>query len=180
MDKEVSEFFEHGRVELLDRDFKSREAQLRLVMPCCLFLSVTPSLLGAGLIDGFKLHHPIGVWIPELTKDRFHPLVVEQVPLMAEKSNVALRQTAGRTLQNFQDLMQYMPFPEDLVATLPLGVYVECLFRCRLDDLPKVLLGVGQTPHHGIAEFRFALAEVLTTALHDVERWEQNRKRLSR
>lgn len=174
-DKEVSTFFEHGSVGLLERDFRSREAKLNLCMPCCLFLAASPSLLGHGLIDDFRIHHPLSVWIPRLSSDRFHPYVSEQVPFIADKSNVAVKQTAERTLQNFQDLIQFMPYPEDLIPTLPLGIYVDLTYRCNIDSMAKILIGVENTAHHGIAEFRFALAEVLTTVLHDIEKWESSR-----
>lgn len=172
---ESAKFFEHGRVELLETDVKSREARIRVCLPCCLFLAVTPSLLGAGLVDGFRLRHPVAVWIPKLTGDRFHPAVLDEVPLAAEKANAVLKQAVEKVLENFQDLLQIMPFPDDLIPTLPLGVYVEFEYRCRLDDMAKMLVGVGSTVHHGMDEFRYAVATVLNTALQDAERWESRR-----
>ncbi len=67
--------------------------------------------------------------------------------------------------------MQFMPNPEDLAPTLPLGVYVEFEYRCKLDDLAHLMLGISGTPHHGIAELQFALANVLDTSLKDAERF---------
>jgi len=178
--KESATFFDHGKVEILDHEFRTREAQFRITVPCCLFLAATPQLLAHGLIDEFSVHHPVSIWIPSLTQDRFHPAIVEQIPLVAEKANAALRQTAERTAQNFEDLIQYMPFPDDLIPTLPLGVYIEFKYRCRVDDVAKILIGMQQTVHHGIAEFRYALAQVLHCALQDVDRWESGRRTLSR
>lgn len=172
---EVETFFEHGRFELLETDVRSRAAQTRACMPCSLFLAVAPSFLNSGLVENFRLKHPVSVWIPTLTADRFHPAVVEQVPLVAEKSNAALRQAAERAMQNFQDLSQLMPNPGDLAPSLPIGVYVEFEYRCRLDDLAALLLGVDRTPHPGVAELRYAVASVLHTALSDVERHETRR-----
>lgn len=167
---ETAKFFSHGEVALIGHDSKTREAQLRVCLPCCLFLAVSPSILGFGVVDEFQVHQPLAVWIPKLTPDRFLPEFVDQVPLISEKSNSAVIQTSERALQNFQELTQLMRFPDDLISTLPLGVYVEFGYRCSVDNIAKILLSVSQTPHHGIAEFRYALAEVLTTALNDIDR----------
>jgi len=179
MNEEVATFFEYGKVELLDRDFRSREAQLYICMPCCLFLAVTPSFLGSGFVDNFRLREPIAVWVPSLTNDRFVPNVMNHVPLIAEKSNAALKQTTNKVVQNYIDLSQFMLYPGDIISTLPLGVYIEFSYRCKIDSLASILLGIEQTPHHGVSELRYAIARVLNTAIMDIERWENNRKSIS-
>ncbi len=163
--RDVVTFFEHGKISLEEHDFKTREAALRVCLPCYIFLSISPALLGAGLIDDFSIHHPIAVWLPQLTSDRFHPSVANEVPLIAERTNAAIKATTEKALQNFQDLLQILPFPEDLIPSLPLGVYVQFSYRCSLDKMGAMLLNMGATPGHGVGEVRFAFAEILASAL---------------
>ena len=48
---------------------------------------------------------------------------------------------------------------------LPMGVYVKIRLRCDIDNVAQVLLNLENIPVVGVAEFRFALAEVLADIL---------------
>jgi hypothetical protein len=177
--RDVVTFFEHGRISLEDHDFKTREAALKVCLPCCIFLSISPSLLGAGLIDDFAIHHPLSVWVPQLTVDKFHPSIAAEIPLIAEKTNSAIRAATEKTLQNFQDLLQVLPTPEDLIPSLPLGIYVEFFYRCSLDKMGAMLLNMGSTPGAGVDQVRYAFAEILASALTSQQTFSSLRFQLS-
>ena len=166
-----AKFFEYGQVVLLERDFKTRQASMDVCMPNSLMQAVTPSLLGAGWVDNFRVRDPVAVWIPQLTPERMNGLSVGH-DLPHTRANIALRQWTEEVLQVFQKVSQFLVDPSDIVAFLPMGTYVCFRFRCRVDDIPKVLEGVDRTPVVGVREFQWALATVLAAVCLDVQAWE--------
>jgi len=172
---EQSRFFEYGEVLLTGSDYKTRQASVSVCMPCCLFQAVTPSLLGAGLIDGLKVREPIAVWLPKLSPERIAPHVRAQVPDAEVRINSVLKAHVDELLKLFTGAAAVVSDPADLVPHLPLGTYVCFRFRCRIDDVPKVLEGVEGTKVAGVPEFQWALAMVLKCAVEDFERWEAAR-----
>jgi hypothetical protein len=169
---EQSRFFEYGEVLLTENDYKTRQAAVSVCMPCCLFQAVTPSLLGGGLVDGLKVREPLAVWLPQLTSERVSPLVRAQVPDAEIRINAVMKAHVDELLRLFQGASGVIVDPADLVPYLPLGTYVCFRFRCRIDDVPKVLEGVDRTPVTGVPEFQWALAMVLKCALEDHARHE--------
>jgi len=169
---EQSRFFEHGEVVLTESDFKTRQASVSICMPCCLFQAVTPSLLGGGLVDGLKVLEPLAVWLPRLSAERISPHVRAKVPDAEVRINSVMKAHVDDLLKLFAGAAAVAVDPSDLVPYLPLGTYVRFRFRCRLDDIPKVLEGVNGTPVAGVPEFQWALAMVLKCAVQDFERWE--------
>jgi hypothetical protein len=65
--QDETKFFEYGQVAFTARDFPSGTAALDITMPCCLFQTVVPQLLAAGLIDHPRIHQPVAIWMPQMT-----------------------------------------------------------------------------------------------------------------
>ena len=158
-------FFEYGEVVLEEHDFVTRQASIQICIPCCLFQAVTPSLLGAGIIDQFKLRDPMAVWIPTFSKKRMSPVANEMIDNSLIRLNMSLKARAEEVLKTFRICAQMVLNPSDLIPILPLGTYVNLRFRCEIDKIPDVLIGVQNTPVDGVAEFQWALATVLTYVL---------------
>lgn len=163
-------FFEHGVVTVEETDPRSRQAALSMTMPNCLFQAVTPSLLGGGLIDNFRLAEPLSVWLPQVTEGRLS-FVGTQVDNAVARMNTIVRNQAEVVLQTFAQASNLLLSPADLIPMLPMGVYVSLRFRCRVDDIPKVLEGVQGTPVVGVAEFQWALATALAAVLTESAAW---------
>src|ERR1700690_4251128 len=158
-------FFEYGEVVLEEHDFSSRQASIRICMPCCLFQAVTPSLLGAGLIDQFKLRDPMAVWVPTFSKERMSSVAEGMIHNSLIRLNMSLKTRVEEVLRTFRICAQMVLNPSDLIPMLPLGTYVNLRFRCEIDKIPNVLIGIQNTPVDGIVEFQWALATVLTYVL---------------
>ena len=169
---EECKFFEFGEVRLEENDFTSRQASIRICIPCCLFQAVTPSLLGVGLIDQFKLREPIAIWIPTFSQERMSPNANNFVDNALVRLNMLLKSKAEDVLKTFEGCAQLVLNPSDLIPILPLGVYVTLRFRCEIDKIPDVLIGIQNTPVDGIHEFQWALATVLTCVLDDFKRYD--------
>ena len=173
-----AKFFEYGEVVFEERDFPSRTAAIRICVPNCLFQAVTPALLGAGLIDQFTVRDPIAAWVPMFTDARMIPHASELVDNACAQMNATASMVATSALRAFHSMARLLNNPSDLVPILPLGVYVTLRFRCRIDDIPKVLFGIQGIPVDGVAEFQWALASVLACVLQDMRTWEQASERL--
>ncbi|OPZ38218.1 MAG: hypothetical protein BWY99_01678 [Synergistetes bacterium ADurb.BinA166] len=169
---ESSKFFEHGEAVLEESDYATRMASVRIRMPCCLMQAVTPSLLGGGLLDELKIMEPVAVWIPQLSDQRVSPAVRARLPDAHVRINSGMRAHVDELLKLFKGAASVVLDPADLVPCLPLGTYVQFRFRCRVDDVPKILEGVQSTAVAGVPEFQWALAMVLRCALEDFERHE--------
>lgn len=165
-----AQFFEHGKVVLQDMDPIGRMAAIFVQVPCCLFQAVTPSLLGAGLVDNFRLAEPLCCWMPQVGEARLS-FVGKQLDQANVRINTAVSQQMDVILKTFVKISEYLLNPADMIPMLPLGTYVQLRFRCRIDDIPKVLQGVQDTPVEGVHEFQWALACVLAQAVTESERW---------
>jgi hypothetical protein len=166
-----AKFFEYGYVVLQARDFKTRQASLEICIPNTLLQAVTPSLLGSGWLDKFRVRDPIAVWIPQLTPERFNVAATgHDIP--HTRANRALKQWTEEIIQVFQKVAQFLNDPSDIVPFLPMGTYVLIRFRCRVDDIPKILEGIDKTPVVGIDKFQWAMATVLATVCLDFQSYE--------
>jgi len=164
-------FFEYGRVIFDVHDFATETAAMDITIPCCLFQAITPQLLGAGFIDHLRIHQPIAVWMPQVTKERFNSLT--DSPGAPDQVNVAVRSWLQQLLEIYEKLSVYLKDPTDLIPMLPLGTYIDFKWRCRIADILKVLEGVQSINVVGIPEFQWALASVLQFILEDLEQREQ-------
>jgi hypothetical protein len=162
---DVARFFEYGEVSFTDRDFPSRQASIHICIPCCLFQAVTPALLGAGIIDEFYIRDPLAVWMPKLAPERVRGVDSGMV-------NTTIHHHAETSLEIFRLLSHHVNNVADLVPLLPLGIYIALRFRCRIDDIPKVLFAIQGIPVDGVHEFQWALASVLACVLQDFQMWE--------
>lgn len=168
LSKEESRFFEHGEVKLLATDRKKNTAMFKLCMPGCLFQAVTPSILGGGLVDNFRIRIPIAVWIPKLSDDRFNPDYMSQIDDISQNSNFAIQNSVNSVLKVFTQISYFMLNPIDLIPMLPLGVYVECEYRMNMDKKNQVLSGIELTPNAGTVELKNAMSEVFHCAANDL------------
>lgn len=159
-----SKFFEHGFFRLDLEDERTGEGQFKICLPCSLFLSVVPVLLGQGLISGFELRNPVSVWSPKITKDRLVPHF-QDIAFLDDRINRAVEETCKKSAEVFSNAASLLQFPDDLIASLPLGVYVELTYRCRIDNLGYVLMGMEENPHTAIGYFRYAVGDVLSQIL---------------
>lgn len=160
-------FFEYGEVVLGEYDFDSRQASIQICIPCCLFQAIIPTLLGAGIIDQFKLREPMAVWVPTFSKERMSSNANNLVDNALVRLNAGLKIKAKEVVKTFQACAELVLNPSDLIPILPLGIYVNLRFRCEIDKIPNVLIGVQNIQVDGIAEFQWALATVLTQVLDD-------------
>ena len=158
-----SKFFEYGEVSLDTCDRKTRTSAVRICIPCCLFQTISPHLLGGGWIDELKIRTPIAFWTPTITPERI--MAHARIPGTEMRINVAVRtavESVGRLFVNLQDSLID---PADVVPMLPLGTYVTFLYRFRVDDSIKILEGIGSVNVVGVPEFQAAMAAVLTRVL---------------
>lgn len=175
--QDETRFFEHGQVQFAARDFPSRTAALDITLPCCLFQTVVPQLLAAGVIDHPRIHQPIAIWMPQVTVQRMNVFGASQSG--ADQVNVAVKSWLKQLLTIFEKLSAYLLDPADIIPMLPLGTYVDFRWRVRVDDILKVIEGVQKQSHvSGIAEFQWALACVLQCVLEDYASWEERKSRL--
>jgi hypothetical protein len=161
-----STFFEYGKVSLLLSDYESRTVSVEISMPCSLFQTVVPQLLAHGQIDYLKIREPIAVWIPQLADDRFseNARVIKGI---GDRINVALKEEASRTIKLFIHLQDHLKDPSDIIPILPLGIYVTFNYKCFVDRIMNILVGIESIPVFGIPEFQWSLASVLNQVLQD-------------
>jgi hypothetical protein len=168
--QDETRFFEHGQVTFVARDFPSGTAALDITMPCCLFQATIPQLLAAGFIDHPRIHHPVVVWMPEVSIERMNVFGHSQSG--ADQVNIAVRSWLKQLLSIFEKLSVYLQDPSDIVPMLPLGTYIDFRWRVRIVDILKVMEGVQRIIHvAGVPEFQWALACVLQCVLQDYDQW---------
>lgn len=158
-------FFLHGSVATLERDRASRQLSLRVTVPACVMQSVTPVLLGSGLLDSYELHGPLSAWIPSVAEEGFADAAIEADPGVASRVNSALQECARQSLEVFRAAAEVLKFPGDAVPVLPMGTYVRFRYRCGADALGEALSKLVPMREAGIPELRFALASALAEAL---------------
>jgi len=171
---DTARFFEHGQIAFMERDFPNRQARIDITMPCCLFQTVSPTLLGAGYIDDPQIHNPMVVWMPQLSASRVNILAKDVVDAH-DKMNRAIQERIDLILKTYEGMSHFLIDPSDIIPMLPLGTYVDFKFRCRIDDLMKVLENIQPLISiTGVAEFQWALASVFACVLQDIQTWEHS------
>lgn len=175
---EDTRFFEYGEVRLEEVDHQHRQAVLECCMPNCLLQTLTPSLLGSGVIDSFRVREPHAVWLPKLGKERFNPTAASTIDSVDARVNQTIRERVEETMRVFQGVSQLVNNPADLVPILPMGVYVNYRYRCHIDKIPNVLYSIDTLlVFTGVPEFQWALASVLKQVLVENEVWTKRNKR---
>lgn len=160
-----SKFFEYGEVELEASDKQTRQLSLRICMPCVLMQTITPAMLGAGLIDNNEIRNPIAVWLPKVTEELISPLIVQRIPNITEMIEKGMLGTVESVMEAFQDLGKAFIDPSFLISMLPMGIYVRFRFRGTIIGFAGALEELEKFNIVGIPEFRYACAEVLAKAL---------------
>lgn len=166
LSRPVHRFFERGAVEVVSCDKVSRQAAFQVTLPASLVQTVTPALLGSGIIDQYVLSNPVAAWIPVLDRDRFRDVG----PGVPEYVNLAVKEKVMETLTLFNGLAQVVKDPSDLIPMLPLGTYVTFRLRCTVDKLAPALEELESAPVAGVGEFRYALAGALAEVLEAFSR----------
>lgn len=161
----TSKFFECGEITCVAFEETTRQAAIRICIPACLMQTITPALLGAGHLDQYELRNPVVTWMPDLNTDHYKPEILAQFPNLAKEINTTVKEKLNDVLKLFQELSQTTISPSDFIPILPMGAYVKIRLRCNIDNMAQVLLNLESIPVAGIAEFRFALAEVLADIL---------------
>lgn len=155
-------FFTHGEVSVLEEDRGSGQVILSVVLPACVMQAVTPQLLGAGLMEGYELRHPLAAWIPTISDAGF----TTSDPAFVSAVNAEIARCAKSALDGYSLVARSLAFPGDALAMLPMGTYVRFRLRCSVDKMVQAL--PDMRPVAGVAELRFAFADVLGPLL---ERW---------
>jgi hypothetical protein len=170
-DEEEGTFFEYGKVILKASDFKTRMVECHVCMPCCLMQTVIPHLLAGGSLHNLRIREPLAVWIPKIPAECFIE-EVSQIANIEDKVQVSMREEIVRVSKLFTHLQPYLKNPADIVPMLPLGTYVEFEYRCVVDEIIKVIVGIEGILVHGVPEFQWALAKVLRLVISDFERFD--------
>jgi len=161
----MAKLFEFGGVECVCADSSTRQMAVRMSCPWCVAQAATPLLLGHGFIDQFKVRTPLVAWVPALTMEHFADGAVAQVPNIADKATAMMRERATDALQLFADLAQVLRNPDAALHMLPMGTYVEFQYRGTYESFAAVLAALEPLGTPGVAELRYAMAEVLAEAL---------------
>jgi len=164
----TAKFFEYGEVSLLAFDESTRQAAIQMVMPCCLMQTITPALLGGGHIDQYELRNPVAIWMPSIDSDKYKPELLQQYPDIPTQVNATVKKKLEEVLDLFKELSGAIKDPTNFIPMLPMGVYIQFRLRCEVDNMAQVLLNLENTLVVGVAEFRFALAEILAEVLKDL------------
>lgn len=159
-------FFKHGGVQIISSDSTSRQVAFQITMPASIVQTISPPLLGAGVMDQYLLANPVAVWIPPVSPEQIIPNPSISGDLSG-RINSLIQSTVKETLELFRVFSSQVENPSDLIPMLPLGVYVTFRFRCCIDDLVTVMSELERTMVAGVAEFRFALASAMAEALSE-------------
>ncbi len=151
-------FFEHGNVTIKNVDNENRQASFLIVMPAIIAHTVTPSLLGSGLIDQYELMNPLYIWMPTIHKNRFN---IDIESGIVESVNISIKSNISGIINLFNSISQIIIDPSDLISMLPMGIYIKFRLRCSIDKLALSIEELGKTSVIGVPEFRYALASAL-------------------
>lgn len=161
-----SKFFQHGRVQIENHDVLTRQSSIRVQIPCCLFQTISPHLLGSGTIDELRISNPIVVWFPQISIQRFTSKI-SNIDIMARQ---AMEKDVENICKTYKSISEHLVDPSDLIPMLPLGTYINFLFRCRVDSILSFIEGIQSIQVVGINEIQMAFASVLHQVLEDFEK----------
>jgi hypothetical protein len=150
-------FFEYGKVQILIQD--SRQIALEICLPISLLFSTLPILLKHGQPYDYTLNNPLSVWLPSLNKDRINPKILALTPNIDKDVNELKGRKVEEILKLFQELGTVTLDQSDLVPMLPLGTYTLFKYRCEINQLPLIDLGLENINIIGVLEFKTALRD---------------------
>jgi hypothetical protein len=157
---ETASFFDGGFVTCEALDEVSRKASISFRLPCVLFQTVSPILLGMGPLDLFQISEPMQVWIPRLSQERLVPTAEEILPNASNQLNLAVSASTKSTVDLFNKLSVIVRDPSDLIPMLPLGIYISVRCRCDVDGIILALEKLQKLPIDGVFEIQWALSSV--------------------
>jgi hypothetical protein len=163
---EDTQFFEHGRVDLIGVDKQNRRAIFAISIPYVLLVRVLPAILAGGSISGIQVASPLSVWQVKITnadiKEEFLRGSVDVAPVIWN----ALNRQLNIFLSYYVELCQILKDPHIVNHSLPMGTYVSMNLTCDVDKVPGMLLVLQQSiAIEGVAEFQFALSAALAKAI---------------
>lgn len=164
---ESSKFFNHGEVKVGLKDLKSRQVQLEICLPCILFQTITPVILGFGFVDSPKIKQPFAVWIPRYSKERINPAFVSEAS--EDRVNTYIKNNVLNLMGSINSVSQVFMNPTDLIPMMPLGTYIEFKMKCKIDDILKIIEGIQKIDVVGILELQLAFSEILKSLLEEIE-----------
>lgn len=159
-------FFEHAGVTVITTDRSSRFAAFEIILPASLMQTITPAILGAGVIDQYTIFNPLVAWMPDLGKERFKQGLDDST---ISSLNTAINTKVNEVLSLFIALSEVITNQSDIIPMLPMGTYVSFRLRCLVDKLFQPLLELEDVFISGVSEFCFALAGALSDALREFE-----------
>lgn len=127
--------------------------------------TLTPVLLGAGVLDRYELRNPVAAWIPIIGVERYVQGTREKAPQLPKIAAQEMRKKTQEVLEFFREMAQTLQDPTDMIPLLPMGTYVKFRYRCTVDKLTHALILMEQFNVVGVPEFRFAVARILAGIL---------------
>lgn len=161
----MPKLFENGAVEAVCHDSSTRQCAVKIRAPLCVAQSAFAIMLGHGFIDDLRISNPLSVWVPCLPSERFKEEALREVPNLSDRVTSIVQARAVEMLQLFSELLCVLKNPDDVSMILPVGTYVDLQFRSTYEGLASVVEKLEPVCHHGTAELRYAMAEVLAELL---------------
>lgn len=164
----MAKFFKYGLVKVLHTDEIKRQAAVQVCVPCCVMQACLPILLGFGLMDGLAVRNPVAAWAPIPTSDLYKPEVVTQSPHAPEAIGKTVEAKIGEALSLYAEISRLVISPQTMAYILPMGTYVTFRYRCGIDDVAKIIMGLQAIPSPGVPEFQYAMAQELASTLEEL------------
>jgi hypothetical protein len=136
-------------------------------MPCYVMQTCLPVLLGLGLMDGLRVRQPVTAWMLFPDADGYPSSIIERTPDLPGRIRELVEAKMKDTLDTYVSLTKVMEDPSLAMMMLPLGVYVRFQYRCGIDSVAALLIGLAEIKVAGVPEFQFAMAQALAEVLQE-------------
>lgn len=135
-------------------------------MPNCLFQSITEHLYKCGSISNLQIMNPLSTWMPLFDNSSFKLI---DSKLVCKNINSLIRTKLNEILELFKDLSEILNNKEDAIPMMPLGTYIEFNYSSPEYEIAELLTKLENVKIIGVAEFKFALAEVLANFVNNLD-----------
>lgn len=139
-------FFDQAEISAVKTDISSRSVIFSFHVPLFLTHASFPTLLSSGSIESFSLSNPISSFIPEI-KDNSP---------VGKNLDARIRKNAQEALSLFIESKS----KHDLTPILPVGVYVDFLYKCQIDKLVRSIAIWEVKENSYEHEFKWGLAKI--------------------
>jgi len=157
-------FFEFGEIKLLDND--GQNVALFMKMPFCVLQNIILQLTKIGIVDNTSISNPIAVWFPKLKPNQINSLIINKMENMHEEISKIIEKNLYDSLHLFSEISSILVNPIDAFPMLPIGIYVEITYRCKIQNIINILEETEKMVNSaGVSDFRFALATILAYLL---------------